>query len=68
MPRTKTDTTAPSKAKTAKPKEEAPPPAKSTVTVSLEVTPEQYAQAERIAQSWGYTVDEWLRETVEGAL
>ncbi len=67
MPRTKADTTAPSKAKAAKPKEAAPPE-KSTVTLSLEVTPEQYAQAERIAHSWGYTVDEWLRETVEGAL
>ncbi len=67
MPRTKTILAAKEKAKAAKPKEAAPPE-KSTVTLSLEVTPEQYAQAERIAQSWGYTVDEWLRETVEGAL
>ena len=62
MPRKKADT--PAQSKTTR-KEAAPtPPKQDAITLTLEVTPEQYSQMQRVADMNGQTVDEWLRDII----
>lgn len=56
MPRKKTDTATQGKATSAKDKDAAPK--KDTITVSVEVTPQQYRQLQTVAAMCGYGSDE----------
>ena len=38
------------------------------VSVTIDFPPETYAQVERAAQAWGYTVREWLDEAIQNQL
>lgn len=39
-----------------------------TVPITISLSPETYAQIERAAREWGYTVQEWLDEAIRNQL
>ena len=38
--------------------------APDTVLVTVELDPETYKQIEQQAESWGYTIEQWLMESI----